>query len=75
MKELITRKELFETIHYVVNKIEKGEHNLSIEIKHNFVRIIETKSISEKELFIDEFVYEKVENDCFTEKVNFDVKI
>lgn len=75
MENLITKKELFEIVDYVMNKVKEGEQNLSLEIKQDYVKITELESISKKELSIDEFIYDKVEGGYFTEKTNLDMKI
>lgn len=75
MENLLTKKELFEIVDYVMNKIKEGEQNLFLEIKQDYVKITELENISKKELSIDEFIYDKVKDGYFTEKTNLDVKI
>lgn len=68
MKNIISKQEVFKTVNYAVKMIEKGE-NIILEIKDNFIKIIETK-----DGVINKFTYTKIDEENYKETSQFDVK-
>jgi len=66
MESTVTKKEMFETIKYVVNMMERGKNNLTLEIKNNCVKI-EEKKVNSDGISIDKFTYEEMSDGDFKE--------
>ena len=66
MENTITKKEMFETIKYVVSMMERGKDNLTLEIKNNCVKI-EEKEVNSDDISIDKFTYEEMSDGSFKE--------
>lgn len=66
MESAVTKKEMFETIKYVVNMMERGKDNLTLEIKNNCIKI-EEKKVSSDGISIDKFTYEEMSDGDFKE--------
>lgn len=66
MESAVTKKEMFETIKYVVNMMERGKDNLTLEIKNNCIKIEEKKENSDG-ISIDKFTYEEMSDGDFKE--------
>ena len=66
MESAVTKKEMFETIKYVVNMMERGKDNLTLEIKNNCIKI-EEKKVNSDGISIDKFTYEEMSDGSFKE--------
>lgn len=66
MESAVTKKEMFETIKYVVNMMERGKDNLTLEIKNNCIKI-EEKKVNSDNVSIDKFTYEEMSDGDFKE--------
>lgn len=66
MESVVTKKEMFETIKYVVNMMERGKDNLTLEIKNNCIKI-EEKKVNSDGISIDKFTYEEMSDGDFKE--------
>lgn len=66
MESTVTKKEAFETIKYVVNMMERGKDNLTLEIKNNCIKI-EEKKVNSDSVYIDKFTYEEMSDGDFKE--------
>lgn len=66
MESAVTKKEMFETIKYVVNMMERGK-DLTLKIEENYVEIIETNNGT-----IDKFVYKKTKEGEYEEIFEFE---
>ena len=66
MESAVTKKEVFETIKYVVNMIERGKDNLALEIQNNCIKI-EEKKVNSDGISIDKFTYEEMSDGNFKE--------
>ena len=66
MESTVTKKEMFETIKYVVNRMERDKNNLTLEIKNNCVKI-EEKKVNSDGISIDKFTYEEMSDGDFKE--------
>ena len=64
MESAVTKKDMFETIKYVVNMMERGKDNLTLEIKNNCIKIEEENSDG---ISIDKFTYEEMSDGDFKE--------
>ena len=66
MESAVTKKEVFETIKYVVNMMERGKDNLALEIQNNCIKI-EEKKVNSDGISIDKFTYEELHDGNFKE--------